>query len=167
MNWVDLLFIVALIISSGFGILRGMFKEILSLLTWVFAFVIAQSFWPALDYLLQPLMSEVPSLRAPLAWGALFVSSILIGSLLQHIAFELIRVTGLTGSDRALGAIFGLLRGIVIIVLLLTFAPLLTDWSQDSWWQESTLIPVFSAFKNSVMLALNGLIDLVQGVRLN
>lgn len=167
MNWVDLLFIAILIISSGFGVLRGMFKEILSLLTWVFAFVIAQSFWPALDYLLEPLMSEVPSLRAPLAWGALFVSSILIGSLLQHIVLELIRVTGLTGSDRALGAIFGLLRGVVIIVLLLTFAPLLTDFSQDSWWQESTLIPVFSAFKNSVMLALNGLINLVQGIRLN
>ena len=164
MSWVDLLLLAILVLSAAFGLMRGMFKEILSLVTWVGAYIIAQSFWPALDYMLKPLMSEVPSIRAPLAWGILFVCSILVGSLMQRVALELVRVTGLSGSDRALGAVFGLLRGIVIIVLLLTFVPLLIDFSQDTWWKESQLIPVFSALNNSVMLAINALIQLIQGI---
>ncbi len=166
MNWVDLLFILILVLSSAFGALRGMFKEVLSVCTWVAAYVIAQSFWPALDHLLIPIMSEVASIRAPLAWGVLFVSTILVGSLVQRIVLELVRVTGLSGSDRALGAVFGLLRGVMIVVLLLTFVPLLLDVSQDTWWHESQLIPVFSALNNSVMLLLNTFIDWVQGMKI-
>jgi membrane protein required for colicin V production len=166
MVWVDYLFIIILLFSAGFGFLRGMFKEVLSLLTWIGAYIIAQSFWPALDYLLKPLMDEVPSIRAPLAWGVLFVSSILVGSLIQRIVLELVRVTGLSGSDRALGGIFGMLRGVVIIVLLLTFVPLVIDLSHDIWWEESILIPVFSAFKNSVMLAITSLVELIQGFKI-
>ena len=165
MIWVDFVIIGVLLLSSLFGLIRGMFKEVLSLLTWIMAYVLAQSFWPALDFLLLPLMSEVPSIRAPLAWGVLFVSSILVGSLIQRLVLELVRVTGLTSSDRALGAVFGLLRGVVIIVLVLSFVPLLIDFSEDAWWQASILIPIFSALNDSVMLAINALIQLIQGIR--
>jgi membrane protein required for colicin V production len=165
-SWVDLFLIAILLLSAAFGLLRGMFKEVLSLLTWIGAYIIAQSFWPALDYMLTPLMSEVPSIRAPLAWGILFVCSILVGSLIQRIVLELVRVTGLSGSDRALGGVFGLMRGVVIIVLLLTFIPLLIDFSHDAWWKESQLIPLFSALKNSVMLAINALFQLIKGINI-
>lgn len=165
MIWIDFVIIGVLLLSSLFGLIRGMFKEVLSLLTWIMAYVLAQSFWPAFDFLLLPLMSEVPSIRAPLAWGGLFVCSILVGSLIQRLILELVRVTGLTGSDRALGAVFGLLRGIVIIVLLLSFVPLLIDFSEDAWWQASQLIPIFTALNDSVMLAINALIQLIQGIR--
>jgi membrane protein required for colicin V production len=165
MIWIDFVIIGVLFLSALFGLIRGMFKEVLSLLTWIMAYVLAQSFWPAFDFLLMPLMSEVPSIRAPLAWGVLFVCSILVGSLIQRLVLELVRVTGLTGSDRALGAVFGLLRGIVIIVLVLSFVPLLIDFSEDAWWQASQLIPVFSALNDSVMLAINALIQLIQGIR--
>jgi len=165
MIWIDFVIIGVLVLSALFGLIRGMFKEVLSLLTWIMAYVLAQSFWPAFDFLLMPLMSEVPSIRAPLAWGVLFVCSILVGSLIQRLVLELVRVTGLTGSDRALGAVFGLLRGIVIIVLVLSFLPLLIDFSEDAWWQASQLIPVFSELNDSVMLAINALIQLIQGIR--
>lgn len=166
MVWVDWLLIGILVLSAAFGILRGMFKEVLSLLTWVGAYIVSQSFYPSLDVLLTPMMSEVPSIRAPLAWGCLFVSSILVGSLLQRLVLELVRVTGLSGSDRALGGAFGLLRGLVIIVLLLTFLPLLIDFSEDLWWKSSVLIPVFEAFQNSVMLAFDSIIQLVNGTKI-
>lgn len=167
MIWVDLLIIAILVLSATFGLLRGMFKEVLSLVTWIGAYIIAQSFWPAFDFVLEPLMSDVPSIRAPLAWGVLFVCSILVGSLIQRIVLELVRVTGLSGSDRALGSVFGLFRGVVIIVLLLTFVPLLIDFTQDSWWKNSQLIPIFSALTDSVMLAINALVRLVQGITIN
>ena len=97
----------------------------------------------------------------------MFVSSILVGSLIQRIVLELVRVTGLSGSDRALGSVFGLLRGIVIIVLLLTFLPLLIDFTQDTWWKESKLIPICSALTDSVMMAINGLVKLVQSINIS
>lgn len=167
MNWADLVIISILVLSAAFGLLRGMFKEVLSLVTWIGAYIIAQSFWPALDFVLQAIMADVPSIRAPLAWGALFVCSILVGSLIQRIVLELVRVTGLSSSDRALGSAFGLVRGVVIIVLLLTFLPLLIDFTQDTWWQESQLIPIFSALTDSVLLAINALVRLVQSITIN
>ncbi len=165
-NWADFFILGVLLVSALFGLMRGMFKELMALFTWVFAYIVAQSFWPALDTLLQPTMSDVPSIRGPLAWGILFICSVLIGSLIQRIVLELVRATGLSSSDRALGGVFGVMRGVVIIVLLLTFLPLAIDFSRDKWWQESQLIPVFSAVKNSVMLAINSLIQLVQGTKL-
>lgn len=166
MVWIDFLFIAILLFSSAFGFIRGMFKEVLSLITWIIAYIIAQSFWPALDHVLKAVMSEVPSIRAPLAWGLLFVSTILVGGLVQRIVLELVRVTGLTSTDRALGGVFGLFRGVVIVVLLLTFVPLIIDFSQDYWWNQSKLIPVFSAFKNSVMLAIDSLVQFIRGINL-
>jgi len=167
MNWADFLILGMLVISALFGLIRGMFKEVLSILTWVLAFIVAQSFWPALDYLLTPYMEEIPSIRKPLAWGILFVCSILVGSLLQRLVLHMVKVTGLSGTDRALGAVFGLLRGIIVVVLLLTFMPLIVDFSQDLWWNESTLIPVFSAISNSVMFAMQSLVEFIRGINLS
>ncbi len=166
MIWIDFVIIGLLFLSAVFGLIRGMFKEVLSLISWIMAYVVAQSFWPAFDFLLTPIMSEVPSIRAPLAWGVLFVCTILVGTLVQRLVLELVRVTGLTGSDRALGAVFGLLRGVVIIVLLLSFVPMLIDFSKDDWWQASQLIPIFTAVNDTVLLALNGLVRLVKGIEL-
>ena len=166
MIWVEYFILEIIELSSVLGFMMGMLKEVLSLLTWVFAYIIAQSFYPSLYTLLEPMMREVPSIRAPLARGCLFVCSILVGSLLQRLAIEFVRVTGLSGSDRALGSVFGLLRGLVIIVLLLTFLPLLIDFSQDAWWQASQLSPVFEAFQNSVMIIIETLIQLVKGTKI-
>jgi membrane protein required for colicin V production len=164
MNWADILIIALLVISAGIGIYRGMFKEVLSLVNWIAAFIIAQSFWPAFDHVLKPIMQDASSIRAPLAWAILFVCSILVGSLIQRIVLEVVRVTGLTGSDRALGAVFGLLRGIVIIVLLLIFMPMLIDFTQDTWWKESKLLPFCLALTDSVMMAMNALVSLVRSI---
>jgi len=163
-NLLDIVIMALLLVSAAIGIYRGMFKEVLSLVNWITAFIIAQSFWPAFDHVLKPIMQDVPSVRVPLAWAILFVCSILVGSLIQRIVLELVRVTGLSGSDRALGAVFGLLRGVVIIVLLLIFMPMVVDFTQDTWWQESKFIPFCLALTDSMMMVINGLVNLVRGI---
>ncbi|MBP8236916.1 MAG: CvpA family protein, partial [Pseudomonas sp.] len=72
----------------------------------------------------------------------LFVVTLLVGALVNYLIGELIRVTGLSGTDRFLGMVFGAARGgllVVVLVGLISLAPV----QQDSWWQESALLPHF------------------------
>jgi membrane protein required for colicin V production len=57
---------------------------------------------------------------------------------------QLVQFTGLTGTDRALGLVFGALRGILIVSALLFFLDTFTPLSASTWWGTSVLIPEFS-----------------------
>ena len=72
----------------------------------------------------------------------LFVVTLLVGALINFLIGELIRVTGLSGTDRFLGMVFGAARGallVVVLVGLLSLAPV----QEDVWWQQSVLLPHF------------------------
>ena len=72
----------------------------------------------------------------------MFVATLLVGAMINFLIGELIRVTGLSGTDRFLGMAFGAARGALLVVVavgLLSLGPV----QQDSWWQESRLVPQF------------------------
>ncbi|WP_232731555.1 CvpA family protein [Pseudomonas aeruginosa] len=76
------------------------------------------------------------------ACALLFIATLLLGALVNYLIGELIRVTGLSGTDRFLGMVFGGARGVLLVVLLvglLSLAPV----QQDPWWQQSVLMPHF------------------------
>jgi membrane protein required for colicin V production len=77
------------------------------------------------------------------AFVLLFGLTLIVGSMVNYLFYELVKMTGLTGTDRALGVVFGLARGVIIVMALLIFLPMLMPVQQDSWWQESILIPQF------------------------
>jgi membrane protein required for colicin V production len=67
---------------------------------------------------------------------------LIAGALIGFLMRKLVATSGLSGSDRMLGMVFGLLRGLAIVtiaVLILKFTPL----PQDPWWKESRLLPTF------------------------
>ena len=74
---------------------------------------------------------------------ALFILTLIVGSLIKHLVKEIVKVTGLSGTDRVLGSAFGLLRGCLLVVVALGFLARTTAMPGDSWWRESVLIPHF------------------------
>jgi membrane protein required for colicin V production len=141
LTWVDWAIIAIIAISCLISLKRGFIKEALSLLTWIIAGVVAWMFGGALAQHLTEFI-EIPSARIIAGCAILFVATLLVGALVNFLICELVRVTGLSGTDRFLGIVFGAARGALLVVVmagLLSLAPV----QQDPWWQQSSLIPHF------------------------
>lgn len=140
-NWVDLIILAVVAISALISLTRGFIKEALSLITWVVAGVVAWMFGGDLSGYLAPYI-ETPSLRVAAACALLFVATLVAGGLLNFLLAQLVRATGLSGTDRFLGMFFGAARGALLIVVavgVLSLSPV----TQDAWWQDSVLVPHF------------------------
>jgi membrane protein required for colicin V production len=116
-------------------------KEVLSLISWILAFWVAMMFHSHLSTLLADYIST-PSIRLFLAFFTLFAVTLILGALVNHLICQVVEKTGLTGTDRALGVVFGLLRGLAIVTILVLAAGA-TPMPSDSWWQNSLLIDHF------------------------
>lgn len=147
MNWADWVILGILLVSSLISVKRGFVKEALSLATWLVAFIVAMLFSARLALLLVNLI-ETPSIREMVAFALLFASTLIVGAMVNHLVSEVVRMTGLAGTDRFFGMIFGLARGLVVVMALLILLPSLLPLHQDQWWHQSALIPHFLAFEN-------------------
>ncbi len=141
MIWVDIVIPSIIAISALFSVMRGFVKEALSLAGWLAAFWIALTFSKSLADLFLAGIST-PSLRMVVAFTILFVVTLVITALVNHLAAQLVRKTGLTGTDRMIGVMFGVARGAVVVSVLILLAGF-TTMTQDAWWQESALVGVF------------------------
>lgn len=141
MVWVDYLIIGIVTLSAVISIVRGFIKEVLSLASWAISFWVALMFYPHVAVLLNDYITT-PSIRYFSAFFALFIVTLILGALINHLISELVEKTGLTGTDRALGILFGLLRGVGIVVLLVLLAGA-TPMPDDAWWQNSLLLEHF------------------------
>ena len=142
--WVDYIILGVIGLSVMIGLGRGLLKEAISLTAWIVAFFIAFFFAEnGATYLEQYI--DVPSARTVLAFGGLFLITLIIGGLVNVIVGHLVEYTGLAGTDRLLGAVFGLLRGAGLIAMLVLLASL-TPLPHDPWWQQSQLLPYFQPF---------------------
>ena len=140
-TWVDWVIIGTIVVSALISLTRGFVKEALSLLTWVIAGLVAWMFGGAFADLLTGYI-ETPSLRVIVACGILFVLTLILGGLLNYLIGQLVVATGLSGTDRFLGMVFGAARGVLLVVVaagLLSLAPV----EADDWWRQSQLIPHF------------------------
>lgn len=140
MNWADYCIIAALGLSVLMGLWRGFIGEAIALACWVLAFWVAWTFGAQLAT--QFTAITLPSARLVLGYAICFIGVLIAGALVGFLMRKLIAGSGLSGSDRMLGMVFGLVRGLAIItvtVLILKFTPL----PQDPWWKESKLLPTF------------------------
>ena len=138
MTQVDSLILAVIAISSAFGVRRGFIKEIMSLLSWIAALLVSRVYSGSLASILENLIDN-PSVRYVIAFSVLFVVIIMLGTLLNHFMSKLLVVTGLKTIDRLLGAVFGVARGTVIVLVFLFVLNVFV--SESEWWQQSTLIP--------------------------
>lgn len=141
MEWIDYIVIAIVAISILVGALRGLVKEAFSLAVWVVAFFLAFQFSGALAENLENTIS-LPSARTALAFAGIFVSVLVLGGLLTYLVGKLVESTGLSGTDRLLGGVFGAVRGLIMVVMLILVAGF-TPIPRDPWWGESRSIQSF------------------------
>ena len=138
MTWFDFAFLAVLALSVAWGVWRGLVHEMLSLGGWVLAFLAA-------NLLSGPLSEQItstmrPELRVLLAWLGIFVVVLLAASLAGMLLGRFIKSVGLKSTDRTLGGLFGLVRG---VVMGLAFALLagLTRFPAHPVWKDSFFGP--------------------------
>ena len=137
MNWFDVAIIAIVLLFAVIGIIRGFIREVLSLLSWILAFWLAFTFADPTSYFLEPYI-EAPVLRVIAAFAALFISALLLLTVISFLVHKLLAVSGIKGTDRALGGLFGAVKGLVIIAALMLFAHE-TVLPQEKWWRTSLL----------------------------
>jgi len=141
MVWVDYAIIIIITLSALISVLRGFVKEALSLAAWVLAFWVAFTFHQNLATVLADYIAT-PSLRQISAFALLFVVTLIIAAVVNNLVSQIVKKTGLTGTDRMLGVVFGIARGTVIVAILVLMAGL-TQLPADPWWNDSLFIKHF------------------------
>jgi len=138
MQYADYVVFAIIAISILVGSIRGFVKEAFSLAVWAAAFLIAFQYSGALAMQLENHIA-LPSVRTSLAFAGLFISILLVGGLVTFLVGKLVEKTGLSGTDRLLGGVFGGVRGLALVLAIMLFAGM-TPVPQDPWWQESRTI---------------------------
>ena len=149
LDWI----LAALLLGSLLlGAWRGLVFELFSLAGWIAAFVAAQWFADDMAALL-PLTDALPAWRHLAGFAVVFVLAVFAFGLLAWLAKRMVQAVGLRPADRALGALFGTLRG---VILLLGFALVLvwTPLRDAPWWQQSASAPLLQGMLQSIKPAL-------------
>ena len=141
MIWIDWVLLGVLAVSTIIGLWRGLVREVMSILIWVVAI------WAALKYseVASGYLSDwitMPSMQGLVGFAGVLLVTLAMGGLLVWLIGKLVDSTGLSGTDRTFGMLFGVARGVIIIAVAVLVARF-TVIPQDPWWQESTLLPHF------------------------
>lgn len=141
MSWFDIAILAVILISTLISLVRGFVKESISLTTWILAGFIALSYYLVLADLLQPYI-ESPTIAQVAGFSVLFLSTLIVGAIINYMVSQLVTKTGLSGTDKTLGLVFGAARGVLIVAMIVLFAGL-TPMPSESWWQESLMVEHF------------------------
>ncbi len=126
-------------ISLVLGLWRGVVSELIALAAWVLAFLAALEFGAPAGKLVFTGIAD-PAVRALAGCALIFISVLVLMSLVRLAVRSMVKALGLSLSDRLLGMFFGLARG-VLLVMLLVAAGGMTSAPQQLWWKEATLAP--------------------------
>jgi membrane protein required for colicin V production len=131
----DLAVLGVLVLSTAWGVWRGLVREVISLAGWVCAFLVA-------NWLAEPLANALPGsisnpdVRVIVAFVAIFVVTLTLATLVALMVSKALKATGLAGLDRTLGGLFGVARGVLIAAVFAIGAGL-TSLPQNPIWKQS------------------------------
>ncbi len=135
LSGLDIGLLVLLGLSVLIGVWRGLIFELMSLAGWVVAYVVAMAFAAQVGPML-PIGEPGSALNHAAAVLLTFMGALIVWSLLARLVRMLIAATPLTVADRLLGAGFGFVRGLVLLMVLATVVSM-TPAAQSPWWQQS------------------------------
>lgn len=148
MTALDWFLVGVLVFSLLLGAWRGLVYEVLSVLGWAASFYAAQWFAPLVATWL-PLQSASDTVRYAAAFVLVFIAAVFVAGLLASLLKKLVDAIGLRPVDRTLGAAFGVLRG-VIMLLAATVVINMTALKSSDWWRASQGAPVLTAMLGSL-----------------
>lgn len=146
MNIADYLIVIIVVIWCLLSYRKGFVREAISLVSWVAAFVVGRIFSKPFTVVLADYV-EPASIREPVAFGLLFLATLVVCSLVSRILRDVIAATGLSVVDRVLGMAFGGLKALIMIIFVLGLLSRLLNVQQDTWWIESSLISHLMLFE--------------------
>ncbi len=149
MTWFDYVVLAILLVSIVISVMRGLVREILSLIGWVAAFVVASLFSGDVAALLPAVVGH-PALRLIVAFLLLLLGGALTMSLVNWGILRAIAAAGLELADRGLGGLFGLARGVLIVLALVMVAGM-TRLPQMDVWKDALLSPLAEAAVDTLL----------------
>lgn len=135
MTGFDFVLLAILAISVVLGLLRGLLKEVLSLVAYASAFLAAVWWGPTVSEWLAQWITQ-PFVSMALAYLGVFIGVLLSIGMMNMTLAALLSKTGLTPADHGLGAMFGLLRGVLFVLVLVTLAGY-TPLPEEPWWKNA------------------------------
>lgn len=143
MAWFDIAVCAVVGLSVLLGAVRGVVRELISLVAWIFALLLARALAPAVAAWL-PAAVQPEALRHGMAFVAVVFAALVVAGVVAMLLSMLVKAAGLSLADRILGAIFGLGRGLLIMLVAVILAGL-TKVPRDAGWRGAVLAPTFEA----------------------
>jgi membrane protein required for colicin V production len=137
----DLAIVAVILLSTLFAFIRGVVRELIALVSWVVGFAGALAFAPTVGAWI-PEIPGYPAVRYLIAFALILIAALVIGALIAGPLARVIHAAGLGFVDRFLGSIFGVVRGMILILAFVLVAGL-TALPRADWWQNSALAPPF------------------------
>lgn len=144
----DYIVLAVLGFSIILSVMRGLVKEVLSILAWFVAFYVGRTYT---DQMLPLIPADIPSesLRTLAAFLVLFLATLLLATLLAIAISAIFKKIGLGWLNRILGAVFGAFRGVLIVCILVLLAGM-TEMPKDARWKNA----MFSAPIEALVVSL-------------
>lgn len=141
LQWVDLAIISVIGLSVLTGLFRGFVKELVALCVWILAIWLGYHYSESLDPWLQSYIQE-KSARTAVAFIIILFGTLLVGGIVNALLSFILKRAGLSGTDRTLGMVFGFIRGIFIVALIMV-AVQMTSLPYQSYSKDSQLYAKF------------------------
>lgn len=153
-NWIDLLLLTVLLLSSVFGVMRGVIRGVFGIVSIVLAFYVAKLYGDVAAQQTAALLGE-SAFGEVLGYVLVFVVSLLVFSMLTNILRKAAEKADLGLMDRIGGLTFGALRGAVLgamLVAMLASFPL----HSSTAWQNSVMLPAYGGAIKTVLVYAGG-----------
>ena len=139
MTWFDYAVLAVIAASLLLGLWRGVVSEILAIAAWVLAFFVAREFALPVSEFYAGMLSD-RSMQYLAGFATVFVGVLIVVGIARMVVSFLLRAVGLGLIDRMLGAVFGIARG-VLVVLIAVMLGGLTPLPRESWWKNAVFAP--------------------------
>ncbi len=146
MTFIDYCLLAVLACSAIFGAVRGLLKEVISLVSWILAFYLAWKLGPSVEPHLAAALHD-PGVRTWAARIPVFLAVLVLGAIVNAVVGHFVRLSIFSGLDRMLGLVFGTLRGLVIIGLAVMISQA-AHLTEEGWWKRSALLPQAESLAN-------------------
>lgn len=143
LNAADFAILVVVGLSCILGLWRGLIREVLVLVSWIAIVLVSWLYIRSLANLMQDFI-EQPVLQTLIAFLIIFFGVVLLRLGLTKVLRSMLKLAGLALMDRILGGVFGVLRGVLIVCVVLYLVGIFFDVSvldRSELWSESVLIP--------------------------